>query len=224
MEDSIKTAYIDGPPHEELETGNGAEDDVEEAEVDSHAADEDRSHATLGQDEDDDEEEGSKSMTHADDASQVSIPGSASGMVGEGATTSANSKKRTQPQIPVGARKGRSPAVKGLTIPFRTVKKVGYVQLERKSRGYSFNFLRIQSLPCFASSNLRSNFGPHLHFSFLCVSSQAMKLDPDIPIVQNEAAIMATMAAELFLKSLAKESLKISKTRGRNTIRYVLLS
>jgi hypothetical protein len=31
-----------------------------------------------------------------------------------------------------------------------------------------------------------------------------MKLDPDIPIVQNEAAIMTTMAAELFLKSLAK--------------------
>ena len=50
-----------------------------------------------------------------------------------------------------------------------------------------------------------------------------MKLDPDIPIVQNEAAIMTTMAAELFLKSLAKESLKISKARGRNTIRYASL-
>ena len=49
-----------------------------------------------------------------------------------------------------------------------------------------------------------------------------MKLDPDIPIVQNEAAIMTTMAAELFLKSLAKESHRIAKTRGRNTIRYVL--
>lgn len=50
---------------------------------------------------------------------------------------------------------------------------------------------------------------------------QAMKLDPDIPIVQNEAAIMTTMAAELFLKSLAKESQQIAKNRGRNTIRYV---
>jgi hypothetical protein len=48
-----------------------------------------------------------------------------------------------------------------------------------------------------------------------------MKLDPDIPIVQNEAAIMTTMAAELFLKSLAKESHRIAKARGRNTIRYV---
>jgi histone H3/H4 len=46
-----------------------------------------------------------------------------------------------------------------------------------------------------------------------------MKLDPDIPIVQNEAAIMTTMAAELFLKSLAKESHRIAKNRGRNTIR-----
>jgi histone H3/H4 len=48
-----------------------------------------------------------------------------------------------------------------------------------------------------------------------------MKLDPDIPIVQNEAAIMATMAAELFLKKLAKESQKTCNVRGRNTIRYV---
>lgn len=48
---------------------------------------------------------------------------------------------------------------------------------------------------------------------------QAMKLDPDIPIVQNEAAIMVTMAAELFLRNLAKESQQIAKSRGRNTIR-----
>lgn len=51
------------------------------------------------------------------------------------------------------------------------------------------------------------------------IYDQAMKLDPDIPIVQNEAAIMTTMAAELFLKSLAKESQQIAKNRGRNTIR-----
>jgi hypothetical protein len=220
MDDSIETPYIDGPADEELETGNAVEDDVEEAEVDSHAADEDRSHATLGQDEDDDEEEGSKAMTHADDASQVSVPGSASGTVAEGATASANSKKRTQPQIPASARKGRSPAVKGLTIPFRTVKKVGYVQQERKSCRYPLYFLGNQSFPCSASSNLRSiSLQCTFYFLSLSLSSQAMKLDPDIPIVQNEAAIMTTMAAELFLKSLAKESLKISKARGRNTIR-----
>lgn len=46
-----------------------------------------------------------------------------------------------------------------------------------------------------------------------------MKLDPDIPIVQNEAAIMTTLAAELFLKTLAKDSHAIAKSRGRNTIR-----
>jgi len=48
-----------------------------------------------------------------------------------------------------------------------------------------------------------------------------MKLDPDIPIVQNEAAIMTTLAAELFLKRLATQSQKICKNRGKNTIRYV---
>eukprot|EP00934_Nitzschia_sp_Nitz4_P006329 Nitzschia sp. Nitz4//scaffold232_size35869//25820//26671//NITZ4_007811-RA/size35869-snap-gene-0.47-mRNA-1//1//CDS//3329543342//6319//frame0 len=87
----------------------------------------------------------------------------------ETATTPKKTKKRMN--IPAASRRGRAPAVKGLTIPFRTVKK-------------------------------------------------AMKLDPDIPIVQNEAAIMTTMAAELFLRSLAKESHQIAKSRGRNTIRY----
>jgi Histone-like transcription factor (CBF/NF-Y) and archaeal histone len=47
-----------------------------------------------------------------------------------------------------------------------------------------------------------------------------MKLDPDNTIVQNEAAIVATMAAELFLKKLALESQKTCKTKDRNTIRY----
>jgi histone H3/H4 len=49
---------------------------------------------------------------------------------------------------------------------------------------------------------------------------KAMKLDPDIPIVQNEAAIMTTIAVELFLKRLAKESYRNAKNRGRNTVRY----
>jgi histone H3/H4 len=83
-------------------------------------------------------------------------------------------KKRTPTRSSAegsSVKKVRAPSVKGLTIPFRTVKK-------------------------------------------------AMKLDPDIPIVQNEAAIMTTMAAELFLKSLAKQSHRNAKNRGRNTIRY----
>jgi DNA polymerase epsilon subunit 4 len=47
-----------------------------------------------------------------------------------------------------------------------------------------------------------------------------MKLDPDIPIVQNEAAIMVTLASELFLKKLARRSFRNAKNRGRHTIRY----
>lgn len=49
---------------------------------------------------------------------------------------------------------------------------------------------------------------------------KAMKLDPDIPIVQNEAALMTTVAAECFLKALSKEALRNAKNRGRHTIRY----
>lgn len=49
---------------------------------------------------------------------------------------------------------------------------------------------------------------------------KAMKLDPGTPIVQNEAAVMATFAAEQFLKTLAKESFRRARNRGRNTIRY----
>lgn len=65
----------------------------------------------------------------------------------------------------------RTPSVRGLTIPFRTIKK-------------------------------------------------SMKLDPDIPIVQNEAAIMATVAVKLFLKRLVTQSHRNAKNRGRNTVRY----
>lgn len=79
-------------------------------------------------------------------------------------------RKRRSPFANV-SRKGRTPSVKGLTIPFRTVKK-------------------------------------------------AMKLDPDTPIVQNEAAIMTTFAVELFLQKLAKDSFQNARNRGRNTVRY----
>ena len=49
---------------------------------------------------------------------------------------------------------------------------------------------------------------------------KSMKLDPDIPIVQNEAAIMTTMAVELFLKRLGQQAFRNAKNRGRNTVRY----
>ena len=86
---------------------------------------------------------------------------------------SPSSPKKTPRRSSIGSssKKGRTPSVAGLSIPFRTVKK-------------------------------------------------AMKLDPDIPIVQNEAAIMTTVAAELFLKALAKDSFRNAKSRGRNVIRY----
>jgi len=51
-------------------------------------------------------------------------------------------------------------------------------------------------------------------------TKRTMKLDPDIATIQNEAAILTTLAAELFVKRLATASNVIAKSRGRNTIRY----
>lgn len=112
------------------------------------------------------DEDDETQATEEDAASQSSMKTPAK-------TGTRGGKKRTPSRSSAGdsSTKKRAPSVKGLTIPFRTVKK-------------------------------------------------AMKLDPDIPIVQNEAAIMTTMAAELFLKSLAKQSHRNAKNRGRNTIRY----
>jgi len=65
-------------------------------------------------------------------------------------------------------------------------------------------------------------YAPHTQRHAIATSQrkQAMKLDPDTPIVQNEAAIMITMASELFLRNLAKSSYSIAKSRGRTTIKY----
>lgn len=65
----------------------------------------------------------------------------------------------------------RQPAAKGLTIPFRTIKRI-------------------------------------------------MKIDVDIGIIQNDAAILTTAALELFVKNFATKSLEIAKSKGRSTIKY----
>jgi histone H3/H4 len=46
-----------------------------------------------------------------------------------------------------------------------------------------------------------------------------MKVDKDIATVQNEAAMVASYAVELFIQNLAKDSYEHAKHRGRNTIR-----
>lgn len=81
---------------------------------------------------------------------------------------------------------------------------------------------RVQIKPTDTSSRrkgTRSTSVQSLTIPFRTVK-KAMKLDPDIPIVQNEAAILTTLAAELFVKSLARQSWANAKLRGRNTIRY----
>ena len=118
-------------------------------------------------DDDDDTAEGQadvESMTPDDDDDDATTIKSEAD---EASIASAKPKKAT----PKGKKKkSRSPAVKGLTIPFRNVKRT-------------------------------------------------MKLDPDIATVQQEAAILTTLASELFLKSLAQESFQNAQSRGRTTIR-----
>jgi histone H3/H4 len=50
---------------------------------------------------------------------------------------------------------------------------------------------------------------------------QAMKMDPANSIVQSEAAVVTTKAAELFLQRLALNSQAMCEAKKRNTIRYV---
>ena len=47
-----------------------------------------------------------------------------------------------------------------------------------------------------------------------------MKIDKDIVTVQNEAAMVATYAVELFVEKIVKESNENAKKRGRNTVKY----
>ncbi|KAL9179528.1 hypothetical protein ACHAXT_008818 [Thalassiosira profunda] len=85
------------------------------------------------------------------------------GAEGDPATAEPDAKKQKPPP--------RQPSVKGLAIPFRTIKRI-------------------------------------------------MKLDSSLGIVQNDAAIVATAALELFVERMAKKSLELSQKKGRNTIKY----
>ena len=112
----------------EVPASNVGEDDLmdgtndDAAEDDSQGADEDRSHATTTPDDDEEEEEEIKSVALPieESASPISTPAPA---------VEPKKKKRGKPQIPPSARKGRAPAVKGLCIPFRTVKKVSTARM-----------------------------------------------------------------------------------------------
>jgi hypothetical protein len=130
----------------EMEEAAGDEDDSQAG------ADEDRSQAASAPDDNDEEEdEENKSVATSvpgEDAEEeenksvaasvpeedaedeenksvaTSVPVGDASTVSTPVPTEVPKKKRGKPQIPASARKGRAPAVKGLHIPFRTVKKV----------------------------------------------------------------------------------------------------
>lgn len=152
---------------------SGDEDDVPLDEEAAAAA-----VAVVDEVEDDDEEDDEVVATASVEGDEMTIQSTmtnddetAGGTPTTAETKKAKGGKRKRGGPPPGSRKGRTPAVRGLTIPFRAIKRT-------------------------------------------------MKMDPDIGTVQNEAAIMTTLAAELFIKSLATQSIQNAKNKGRNTIRY----
>ena len=184
-------ASTDGGGKEEDEAKTKPSQHVKEDPTDDDDEDDDVSHASVATDknndvevdDDDDEEEEDKGdsqkpnvvYTPTKKEASAEAPSPSSTADASLATTDNSEppkkKKRFIPQVPVESRRGRTPAVAGLTIPFRTVKK-------------------------------------------------AMKMDPANSIVQNEAAVMTTKAAELFLQRLAKKAESVCETRKRSVIRY----
>ena len=150
-----------------------AEEELEEevtevaAVVDGDDDDDDELVTAVASVDDDEEEEVAtvkSELTHDDDDHHTTTS--------KGSPKRGGKRKRASGPTPgSSAKKGRTPAVQGLTIPFRAIKRT-------------------------------------------------MKIDPDIGTVQNEAAIIVTMAAELFIKDLAHHSHQNAKKKGRNTIRY----
>ena len=160
--DEENDAVIDEDNEEEVSAAIVEDDDDEEVDDD-----EDEEVVVAASVDDEDEITTIKSeLTYDEDETKRGKGGG--GASGGGGTIIAK-RKRGGP--PPGCRKGRTPAVQGLAIPFRAIKRT-------------------------------------------------MKMDSDIGTVQNEAAIMTTMAAELFVKKLATQSHQIAKNKGRNTIRY----
>jgi hypothetical protein len=92
-----------------------ADEDLDESQVDD-----DRSMGTSRDGEEDDDD--GKSEPPQDDISAE--PTSPKSAATPSSTAPESGKKKKRGVIPPHARKGRAPAVKGLTIPFRTVKKV----------------------------------------------------------------------------------------------------
>ena len=131
------------PSDADEKASTAADDEVSHAEAshtvatedDSHVDDE-RSMATAPEDDDEDEEDDDEKVkstpTKADEdaSTKADTPTSA-------ADDTPTSQKK-QNTTPTSVRRGRAPAVKGLTIPFRTVKKVG-------TGGYGIYMMRLNS-------------------------------------------------------------------------------
>ena len=105
-----------------------------------------------------------------------------------------------------------------ITVKSEIVDDDGSVASKSKDASVSSTLSKTKTTPVKGGSSIKKGVRD-LTIPFRTVK-KAMKLDPDIPIVQNEAAIMATIATEAFLRSLAKKSYLNAKSRSRNTIRY----
>ena len=133
MEDSV------GGGEEDQSTGAAAENDSHpDGEGDERS---EPDHEEEDEDEDESKADESKSAGPDDDESKSAAPDDAgSPKAEEKATASSPEKKKKRKVIPPSSRKGRAPAVKGLTIPFRTVKKVSKIPVTYFFLLYSFLF------------------------------------------------------------------------------------
>lgn len=114
MSDDGVTVQAAPAPEEEMEEDKVEIEALSTEERSSAVGEDEKSESVVGGEDDGDEEE-SKSSHQADNDSPKAS-----------SSTDAAADEKKNSTVPPSSRRGRAPAVKGLTIPFRTVKKVSF--------------------------------------------------------------------------------------------------
>jgi histone H3/H4 len=123
------------------------------------------------------------------------------------ASTTASATKATPNSITTGSASNNNSADATIT-PVRVYKKPGPKPGSKRKRRDSPKKLKPE-IP-----STKDLFVP-----FRAIK-RIMKLDKDIGTVQNEAAMVATYAVEMFMEKMVNESHDKAKRRGRNTVKY----
>jgi hypothetical protein len=124
-DDVEEVVAADGDEPDDADEGSNNADDQSaeptvDEDLDESQVDDDRSMGT-SRDGEEDDDDGKSELPQDDISAEPTSPKSAAT---PSSTAPESGKKKKRGVIPPHTRKGRAPAVKGLTIPFRTVKKV----------------------------------------------------------------------------------------------------